>query len=74
MAERQTRTRNLKRTFVWLRWVDPLRVPSARNYDVLERSGRVKEIVFSNNSTNENMKELLVHAFRPHLDVDDFPR
>ena len=29
---------------------------------------------FSNNLTNEGMKELLVHSFSDHLDADDLPR
>ena len=76
MAERTqaTRARNLKRTAVLLRWIDPLRVPQARTFDVLERSGRVKEIVFPNNATNEHMKEVLVHAFRSQLEAEDFSR
>ena len=57
-----------------LRWVDNLRVPTSRNENALERSGRIKDIVFSNNSTNDRMKELLLHAFSDHLDADDLPR
>ena len=74
MASRPTRSRNLTRKFVLLRWVDPLRVPPARAIDALERSGRVKEVVFANNSTNAHMTELLVHAFRQQLAVGDLPR
>jgi len=75
MASRSTsRSRNLKRKFILLRWVDPFKVPSNRTSDVLERSGRIKEVVFSNNSTNEHVSELVLHAFQQHLVADDIPR
>ena len=64
-----SRTRSLNRTFFLLRWVDYLRVPTNRNESALERSERIKDIVFSNNLTNDTMKELLLHAFSDHLDV-----
>ena len=69
-----SRTRSMSRKFFLLRWVDNLRVPTNRNESALERSGRIKDIVFSNNSTNDRMKELLLHAFSDHLDADDLPR
>lgn len=69
-----SRTRSMTRKFFLLRWVDNLRVPTTRNENALERSGRIKDVVFSNNSTNEGMKELLLHAFSDHLDADDLPR
>ena len=68
-----TRNRNLTRKFIFLRWVDPLRVPPARTLDALERSGRVKDVVFSNNSTKD-VTELLIHAFQQQLVVADMPR
>ena len=68
------RTRSMSRKFFLLHFVDNLRVPTNRNESALERSGRIKDIVFSNNSTNDRMKKLLLHAFSDHLDADDLPR
>ena len=68
-----SRTRSMSINFFLLRWVDNLRVPTNWNKSALERSGRIKDIVFSNNSTNDRMKELLLHAFSDHLDADDLP-
>ncbi|KAL9978040.1 hypothetical protein ACROYT_G015517 [Oculina patagonica] len=65
-----TRNRNLTRKFILIRWVDPLRVPSTRLYETLNRSGRVQD-VFSNNATNEQTREVILHAFRQHLDTGD---
>ena len=67
-----SRTRSMSRKFFLLHWVDNLRVPTNQNENALERSGRIKDIV--NNSTNDRMKELLLHAFSDHLDADDLPR
>ena len=64
----------MSRKFVLLRWIDNLRVPTPRNLNALERSGRVKEIIFANNSTNARIKELLLHVFSGQLDADDLPR
>ena len=69
-----SRTRSMSRKFFLLRWVDNLRVPTNRNENALERSGYIKDIVFSNNSTNDRMKESLLHAFSDHLYADDLPR
>ena len=69
-----SRTRSMSRNFFLLRWVDNVRVPTNRNENALERLGRIKDIVFSNNSTNDRMEELLLHAFSDHLDADDLPR
>ena len=69
-----SRTRSMSRKFFLLRWIDNLRVPTTRNENALERSGRVKDVIFANNSTNARIKELLLHAFSDHLDADDLPR
>ena len=69
-----SRTRSMSRKFFLLRWIDNLRVPTPRNENALERSGRVKDVIFANNSTNARIKELLLHAFSDHLDADDLPR
>ena len=69
-----SRTRSMSRKFVLLRWIDNLRVPTPRNLTALERSGRVKEIIFANNSTNARIRELLLHVFSGQLDADDLPR
>ena len=74
MATANSRSRSITRKFILLRCVDPLRVPSARNIEALERSGRVKEIIFSNNATTAAITELLLHAFGQLLSAGDFLR
>ena len=74
MATANSRSRNITRKFILLRCVDPLRVPSARNMEALERSGRIKEVIFSNNSSTVAITELLQHAFGQLLTAGDFLR
>ena len=79
LADRRTmaansRTRSMSSKFFLLCWIDNLRVPTPRNENALERSGRVKDIIFANNSMKARIKELLLHAFSDHLDADDLPR
>ena len=69
-----SRTWSMSRKFILFRWTDNLRVPTPRNENALERSGCVKDIIFSNDSMNERINELLLHAFSDHLDADDLPR
>ena len=74
MAAASSRSQNITRKFILLRCVDPLRVPSVHNIEALERSGRVKEIIFSNNAATAAITELLLHAFGQHLTAGDISR
>ncbi|KAJ7394666.1 hypothetical protein OS493_000487 [Desmophyllum pertusum] len=64
----------MKRTFVLLRWCDPLRVPRAPEMRSLQATGRVREIEFPNNVTSETVKEMLLNKFSNHLNADEASR
>ena len=71
---RQPRARNLKRTFVFLKNNDELRVPGKQRLKNLQDSGREKEIEFSNNATTENIAETLKNSFSTFLRNIDLAR
>lgn len=58
------RMRLVARTFVLLRDEDLLRVPTAAVRRTLEDAGRVREVQFANNCTNQYMQELLANRFQ----------
>ena len=64
MADRQNiRMRSVSRTFVLLRDEDPLRVPTPVTRRMLEDAGRIREVQFANNCTNQHLEELLANSF-----------
>ena len=69
-----SRGRSMSRNFFLLRWADNLRVPTPRNLNAFERTKCAKNVIFSNNSTNEQITEPLLHKFSNHLDANDLPR
>lgn len=71
---RRPRARNLKRTFVFLRNDDELRVPGKQKLKNLQDSGREKEVEFSNNATTENIAETLKNSFSTFLRNVDLAR
>lgn len=71
---RRPRARNLKRTFVFLRKDDELRVPGRQKLKNLQDSGREKEIEFSNNATTEHIAETLKNSFPAILRNVDLAR
>lgn len=71
---RRPRSRNLKRTFVFLRKDDELRVPGKQQLKNLQDSGREKEIEFSNNATTEHIAETLKNSFPAFLRNADLAR
>ena len=71
---RRPRARNLKRTFVFLREDDELRVPGKQKLKNLQDSGREKEIEFSNNATTQNISETLKNSFSAFLRNVDLAR
>lgn len=64
----------MKRVFVLLRFCDRLKAPRQNIYRVLESSGRVQELEFSNSATTQSIQDMLVHSFRQQLDRADTSR
>ena len=60
-------SRNMKRSFVLLRFCDLLRVPRPNIQRVLKSTGRVKELEFPNNSSTANYQDIVLTAFSQHL-------
>ena len=59
-----TRSRNLKRQFIFLRQENKAeRVPNAASMRALEDAGRVSEIVFNNQASTSDVMESLRHKF-----------
>ncbi|XP_078355634.1 uncharacterized protein LOC144640334 [Oculina patagonica] len=73
-SSRRPRTRNVKRTFVFLRDNDDLRVPGNQKLKTLQDSGRVKVIAFANNATSEHVGESLKNSFPDILQNVDLAR
>ena len=73
-STRQSRSRNIKRTFALLRNDDELRVPRASTLKILNDSGRVKDMDFSNNATNHHIFELLSNSFVSIISRGDFEK
>lgn len=73
-STRQSRSRNIKRTFVLLRNEDELRVPRASTLKILNDSGRVKDVEFSNNATSQHICELLSNSFLSVLSRGEFAK
>ena len=68
-----TRSRNLKRQFIFLRQEDNAdRVPNATNMRALEEAGRVSDIMFSNQAATSDVMESLRHKFS--ISEDDVKR
>ena len=71
-STRQSRSRNIKRTFVLLRNDDELRVPQASAVKILNDSDRVKDMEFSNNATSHHICQLLSNSFVSILSRGEF--
>lgn len=74
MPAKQCRKRNLTRTFVLLRPEDEVAVPRDSEFRILEGSGRIKEVEFTNNATSQQIGEVLITAFPNMLKNSDLPR
>lgn len=73
-STRQSQSRNIKRTFVLLRNDDELRVPRASTLKILNDSGRVKDMDFSNNATSHHICELLSNSFVSIISRGEFEK
>ena len=73
-SKKQTRSRNIKRTFVLLQNDDELRVPRTSTLKNLCDRGPVRDIEFSNNATSHNIGEILSVSFSNILSREEFGR